>query len=410
MALGAGLVAALALLFARSEVKAEIVVGVYWLSFCLYETVLHSVSIPGFFYPFYAAFLLALIGTAIGPGVRFRPSFFWLQAAFLLLVASSFVGFMEPVNFEVVQRVLAFLMAPLLYLQFRSARGVGVVGAAAVVSSLVLGVWVVISAVEGGFAYRGDVEVNENTVAFYVSLGFVIAACAAVHALGTRGRRSLGFLLLLTSGFIGYALLLLASRGVAIAVGLALIALLARIIAQDRGKLVIVVLLVAALGLGLLLPGGQGLLERFQGERVESGGSRVPIWTTVLDSYTEGNPRELLLGFGFDSSKDVVQRGFGTLTSTHNAYLQILYEFGAVGLTLFLALHIAALVVAWRRRGPMGLAMFSLVWLLLGVNASSTAPDGFLYWVALALILAIGTWGGGRPLRLRARGQAHAAQ
>ncbi|MBW7915548.1 MAG: O-antigen ligase family protein [Trueperaceae bacterium] len=392
VALGTAVVVAVTLLFLRSAYKSEIIVGLYWLAFCVYETIVSGLSITGFFYPFYAAFLVSIVAAVVGSGIRARNSFFWLLVGFLLVVAASFVGFMQPIGFNVIQRVLAYLIGAAVFLQFRSRGGLVVVAAAAGFTSLALATWVVISAVQGGFAYRGDVSVNENVVAFYVGLGFVVMVAATLRTLGAPGRRWLGVGLLVLTGGAAYALLLLASRGMAIAAGLALVALIVRIGLQDWRRLLPVLALLAVSGAGMLLPGGEGLVQRFTSERVESGGSRTPIWQVVYDGYRDGNLMELALGNGFESSEDVVERGFGTLTSTHNAYLEVLYEFGIVGLALFLALHLAPIVVSWRVRGTLGLVMYGLAFFLLGADVTSTAPDGFLYWTALAFVLAIGTW------------------
>jgi len=392
VALGTAVVVAVTLLFFRSTYKSEIIVGLYWLAFCVYETIVSGLSITGFFYPFYAAFLVSIVAAVVGSGIRARNSFFWLLVGFLLVVAASFVGFMQPIGFNVIQRVLAYLIGAAVFLQFRSRGGLVVVAAAAGLTSLALATWVVISAVQGGFAYRGDVSVNENVVAFYVGLGFVVMVAATLRTLGAPGRKWLGVGLLVLTGGAAYALLLLASRGMAIAAALALVALIVRIGLQDWRLLLPVLALLAVSGAGMLLPGGEGLVQRFTSERVESGGSRTPIWQVVYDGYRDGNLMELALGNGFESSEDVVERGFGTLTSTHNAYLEVLYEFGIVGLALFLALHLAPIVVSWRVRGTLGLVMYGLAFFLLGADVTSTAPDGFLYWTALAFVLAIGTW------------------
>lgn len=393
LAAGLVLIVLVGALFARSPHKPELVIGLYWLAFCVYETIFSGLTIPGFFYPFYAAFAVSLVAISIASGVRVRISFFWLYVAFLGVVALSFVGFAEPIDFAVIQRVLAYLIGLLVYLQFRSREGVGLVAGAAAVSSLALAVWVIVSAVEGGFVYRGDVGVNENVVSFYVGLGFVVTFCATLQALGSKQRRYIGLFLLLLTGVMGYALLLLASRGMAIAAAVALLSVVLRLAVQDRRKLLPVLAILAVAAAGMLLPGGEGLVQRFTGERVESGGSRTPIWHAVYDAYRGGNIQELVVGNGFGSSSTVVQQGFGTLTSTHNAFLEVLYEFGALGLTLFLALHVAALVVAWRTAGVLGLIMFATTAFLLVADTTSTAPDGFLYWTALALVLACGTWG-----------------
>lgn len=391
IAVGATFVLISAMLLMGSDVRNEVLVALYWASLCVYSTIFSGVEISGFFYPFYLAFAFAALSDLMMTGLQVRVSTMWLMGLFLATVLLSFIGFSSPVGFEVVQRVIAFLIAPLVLLQFRSRRGLRVVLYAGLITAIIVATWVVTSAAQGGFQYRADVDVNQNVVAFYIGLGLIIAiALSLANWGGNSNRPVMVVLFVLASGFLGYAMLLLSSRGIAIAVGIAILGLILRVSVQAPRKLLALLVLTLCLGTGLLLPGGQGLLERFQGERVESGGSRIPIWNAVIESYTSGNIGQLVLGHGFDSSKALVRQETGTLTSTHNAYLQILYEFGVVGFFLFLALHAAAIGFSWSTDSGLGLAVYGLSWFLLGVNLTATETDGFLYWVVLASCLAIG--------------------
>lgn len=147
------------------------------------------------------------------------------------------------------------------------------------------------------------------------------------------------------------------------------------------------------LPLGLLLPGGDGLIERFRGESVESAGDRTPIWRATVEEYLDGSVRQILFGSGFDSSKEVVRRATGSHTSTHNAYLSTIYEFGVVGLVLFLALHVVVLLLAVRSALTYGAMAVGVTWYLLGSGLTATTPDDFMYWLALGYALALGVWG-----------------
>lgn len=374
---------------ARLPARGEWTVAAFWVVFCTYGTLFAGLSVPGLFYPFYVLLLFGLVYGLVGPGLRLPPAFLWLQGIFLFLVLRSFVGFPEPVDFEVVVRVLAYLFALLVAAQVRGDFGIAIVRAAAVVTGVILSVWVIVEAAQGGFTYRADVDVDPNVVALFVGLGAVVSG-AAVFARATTGRRAItvvGGVLLV--GLMGYAQMLVASRGVAIALVIALGILLLRAIAIDARQAWVAVLLVGAVGVGVLLPGGQGLIERFEGERVESAGSRTPIWQATLRDLSQGGSVELWLGHGFDASKAVVQRALGTVSSTHNAYLQVLHEFGIFGLVTFLALHAWALVRSWRTPGTAGWSAVGLVAFLLGVNLTLNAPDGFMYWTALGLAVAV---------------------
>lgn len=384
------LIASLLLFFLRSEHKPEATVGVYWMSLCFYDTIGASFEITGFFYPFYAILFANLVLIAQSSGLRFRKAPIVLLAAFLFVVAISFVGFMQPIDVGVIQKVLAFVLGAVIYLQFRSQRGLQVVLAMGVITSLVIAGWAITSAAAGGFGYRADIDVNQNLVAFYVGLGFVLVIALVVQA----PKAIHSFWLFLITGILAYSMLLLASRGTTIAIGLVVASIVIRLaIKEPRRLLPMLMLVLLSLG-GLLLPGGGGLVERFTEERgIETANDRTPIWEVVFDDYRQGTPWELIAGNGFNSSKGLVQTSFGTLTSTHNSYLEILYEFGLLGLGLFLGLHVMALLVSWNVEGVLGLAMFGLIVFLLGVNLTGTTTDSFVYWVVLAFVLAIGTWG-----------------
>jgi O-antigen ligase len=377
-------------LFGRSGLLSEVVVGLYWIAFTVYETVFFDVTVPGFFYPFYALFATSVAVSLVRHGVRVPAPIAWTYGGFLFVVLVSFLGFMEPTGFEVVQRVFAYTFGLLVLMQFRSPRGLRVAAGAAILAGLSVGVWVIVSAIQGGFAYRGGIAANENVAAFLVGLGLVSALGYAVDRAGTRRPWELLGLLLLSSVMV-YAVLLLASRGVAIGLAVSAGLIIVHAVSRDRRKLVVLVALALIVTVGVLLPGGGSLAERLEGEEVETGGRRTPIWTTTLESFADGGVRGVLIGHGFDSSKVVVQQRFGGITSVHNAYLQVLYEFGVVGLVLFLALHGYAVVRVWSVRGPFGLVGTGLLWLLLGVNLTADAPNGFMYWTALGLALAIAT-------------------
>lgn len=393
--------------FGRSGVLSEIVVGLFWIAFAIYETIFADVTVPGFFYPFYGAFVVSLGVSLVRRGVRVPRTVAWTYGGFLFVVMVSFLGFIEPTTFTVVQRVFAYGFGLLVLTQFGSSRGLLATAVAAVLASSSVAVWVIASAIQGGFSYRGDIAANENLAAFLVGLGLVIALAFAVGRTGApRAFQLLG--LLAASGVMLYASLLLASRGMAIALAVAVAMIMVHAVSRDARKLLFVVALALMVGGGLLLPGGQSLGQRLESEEVETGGSRLPIWTTALESFSTGGVRETLIGHGFDSSKAVVQQRFGGLTSVHNAYLQVLYEFGVVGLTLFLTLHGYALVRVWSVGGPLGLAGTGLVWFLLAANLSADTPDGFMYWTALGLVLAIATHRAARSRATAGSGRATA--
>lgn len=58
------------------------------------------------------------------------------------------------------------------------------------------------------------------------------------------------------------------------------------------------------------------------------GIERLKMWKSIFNGYLKGNLLEKLFGFGYDSVMKLVER------SAHNDYIEILYDFGIVGLVL----------------------------------------------------------------------------
>lgn len=393
LALAAAAAVLLVLLFLRIEAKAELVVGLYWMTLSIKSTVYSDVQIAGLYFPFYGAFGLLLVMALFRSGVRFSLVAGWLLFSLLIVVLASFLGFSLPIDSNVFQRLLATLICPIVLLQFRSARGLDLVASLATLASAFVAGWVVQSAAAGGFEYRGGVEANENMVAFVVGLGFVLAAARAIYNVTTPGSRMVGVLRLLLAGLMAYSVLLLSSRGMMLAIVGAVLVVAIQLAIQDKRRLTAVLVLALLTPLGLLLPGGSGILNRFQGESVESAGDRTPIWNSTMAVYLSGSTRELIFGAGFDSSSRTVQRSTAIHTSSHNAFLTTVLEYGIVGFILFLAIHAFAIVGGARGRNRFGLMSTGLTVYLLGSGLTATTPDGFSYWLALGFALALATWG-----------------
>ena len=398
-ALGITVLAVALYVYARSSVQSEVVVAIYWFTFCIFSTVFASVSISGFYFPFYGAFLVAIMGGLLGTGLRVVPRFVLAMAAFLVIALVALLGYDGTSNFEAFQRLLAYALGLIILLQFRSARGLQPVLLAIGAASLVISGWVIWNAAQTGFAYRAGLDVNQNVVTLFIGFGLVAVFSIAVEILKDRRSLLLVPLLLIAFTVMAYAVLLLASRGMTIALIAAIMTVLVRTVLRERRMLLVLLPLAAVLGLGFLLPGGHAIVERFGERGVESGNERLPIWEATLDSFASGNIREIVLGHGFDSSRAVVQERFGSLTSTHNTYLQILYEFGIIGLALFTFLHAYLLVQAWRTRGPYGLVMLGIMAFLVTTNLAMSAADGFLYWTAIGFAAALGMWAPSEPAR-----------
>lgn len=396
----AAALAVIGYLLVAKDVVGESVVATFWILFAVYQTVMAEagLEIPGIFYPIYALLIVNLIANLTRNRVRFDTWSGWVYGAFMVLVLASLVGMVRAVDFFVLQRLASYVFGLLVAFQVGSRRGIGPILAGAVISGVTVAIWVIVKAAEGGFDYRADIEVDQNFTAFIIGLGLVVALTIVIWRLLFRVRGSVWVTVTcwLAMATMFYATLLLASRGMIIALGITAIALLVRYATLSRKALWIFALIVAIVSASFLLPGATGLLERFRGDSVETGGGRIPVWERTFEAYAASNPWNLALGNGFKSSEQVVERRFA-FTSVHNAYLQILYEFGLVGLALFGLIHFRLGLVAWRLRSELGVIGFGLILFLLGANLTADTPDGFMYWTALGLVAAIGAYGRDGP-------------
>lgn len=383
----------------RSNMAGEIIAAAYWITFAVYQTVLANAGIQfeGIFYPFYLAFLANILVNLARGRVRFQLWSAVLYGAFMVVVLASFIGFSEPVDFFVLQRVFAYTLGMLMALQVGSERGLAPVAVAAVISGSAISVWVIVSAIQSGFAYRASIQVDQNLTAFLVGLGIVTAAAVVLTNVTSRRRPWLTVALALAAATMVYAALLLASRGMFLAISMAIGVLLLRAVMADRRHVLTLAVAASLLGGLLLLPGGTSLLDRFDGDAVETGGRRTPLWTATWEAYARGDVPQLLFGHGFKSSELVMRTQFGILTSVHNAYLQLLYEIGLIGLGLFVGLHALLHRAAARVGSVYGSVAIGMLWLLLGANVTSDSPDGFAYWAALGYVAAVAAWAAAQP-------------
>jgi len=71
-------------------------------------------------------------------------------------------------------------------------------------------------------------------------------------------------------------------------------------------------------------------------ENVESfGSSRGDIWAVHLIRFSSGTSQQQLFGFGFGSSYDLTEKFSIRRVSAHNVYIGIGYQFGIIGLSLY---------------------------------------------------------------------------
>lgn len=377
----------LAVAIVRAPDYGALAVGAYWAVLSVRMTVFSDVNIGGLFYPFYLALLAVVLSLIVHSRLRVAPQLFWFNVAFLAVVAVSFLGFQGSVDSETVQKVVALLICPLVVLNVQTSSGLRLVSTLSILAGLVIAGWIIFSSAQGGFSYRGDVTVNQNVAAFVLAAAF-IQATSIFLADGRSISRAQAFVLLAAAGIMAYGLILLASRGMSIAAAVSIVSVIIHAARWNRRAVWTSLLFTALLSSTMLLPGATGILDRFEGESVDSAGDRLPIWTAVVNDYVYSPIGNMLVGNGFGSSEAVVRRTTGLLTSTHNSFVTVLYEFGIAGLALFLWLHALVIIKAVRMVNPRGNLAIGLTMFLLSASLSASFIGDFLYWLALGMAIA----------------------
>ena len=356
--------------------------------YTLQRSALYGSGVEGLYYPIYALMFLNVFLLVTSRRFKLPTQLAGIYLPLYFVMLLGLFNLYSGWDRETIQQLFIYGLGLVVFLQFTTERSFYLIywGQALLSSSIAL--WTIFTAFQSDFARRGGIESDQNNVSFIIVFGLLPLVITIFAAKTPTWLKLLAWLGL---GVGAYALLILASRGMTVAFVLTLLVLAARTLNLRKLLLTLVGIFLVALTL-TQLPGSGGLVERFAetGDIVSAGG-RVQLWGIALDVIRNSEPTELLLGHGFTASRVLV--GAETLSgqerSTHNSYLQMLIDFGVVGLGLFLALHAVALRLLWRYRDALSLyALGCVVFLLLSVLTLNMA-DNFLYWLFLGYALAV---------------------
>lgn len=100
---------------------------------------------------------------------------------------------------------------------------------------------------------------------------------------------------------------------------------------------------------------GESALERFQGMAEDGGSGRLDIYKNVLDAYTKLPLDSKILGCGHNAVRrnNVIAyslSGYDDSFSAHNDFLEILYDFGILGLIIYCVFIFRLIKVIYRQR------------------------------------------------------------
>lgn len=364
-------------------------VSAFFLALAIQSTIIGGFEIRGLYYPIYLLMIFNAVVGLVTRRVKVSNSVIIIYLLFYLLVLISLFQVSTGLNFELFQKLFIYLLGLIVSFQFTSERAFWSLARVQTWSGIIVAVWVVISSIQSGFTGRGISEVNQNNVATLIAFGLIPLFATQLSGKASLWRRLAGWLAL-ALGI--YAMLLLASRGMTVALGMALVLMFARILNNPRRSIPLILLATAGALVLASLPGSNNLAERFTQADVASANGRTPLWNAAIREIETSNPVQLMFGHGINYSWIVTNRVVGFFYSVHNTYLQMTLEFGLVGLGLFLSLHFIALGFLWRFNDGLSLYGMGAVTFLLFSNLTNVASDDFFYWVTLGAMLALAVW------------------
>jgi len=405
--------------------------AIFWVAYVLWNAILTTPPVWGALTPFTLIYLLMLPATLL-VAWRARLTFMpgqWTYAAFLVWLAIGAFWRGSALRPDIVKAL--FVCA--LGLPVAAQVVVGGAGAALTFARSValtafgVSVLTIGHALSSGFRYRTGTLVNQNFLAEMVAPGFIIALALYLHRQDDAIRRALLALVLICA----YAIMLLGSRGVLVALFVATVVMFRQIrpsLRHVRGLAVglVTVLTIAQLPIipytlwqaGLrtvsavrgadeatpaqtALPdatsavarpldptaAASNAIARFVERDTGTLNMRTDLWT-ALAVYIVTQPSVLLFGGGLDASGQVAHRADPRFADAHNVYLQLLADAGLVGtgLLVWTIWSVMRRLSAVRSATAYVWIPLLVFWIVNGLT--TTVTDLHVFWCTLGVAMA----------------------
>jgi O-antigen ligase len=419
---------------------------IFWLTYSLWNALWPA---PPYFGPvsgISVQYLLMAPGVALllrrGAGPHFSGQWAylgWLAWVALGLAWSEAATGVEPVKSLVVYGLLGLVAAQVIG---GGARAVQVFAGGVLLTATIYSLWTLWFALETRFAYRAGVPINPNFIATLVAPGLVVGLALLIVDGGWRRWLWLGPLVMLHA----YACLLLGSRGVLVGLvaAVAVIAIRMRPVWASSRRLIAaaaVVVLVAQfpvvpdtlymsaragwhrattageanpaaerkpevgrygypVGSGGFPPRGWSgapppprlesqstALARFGEAEMGSFNLRGALWARAWRYVTSG-VRPFVVGGGLGTSRQVAHDANPVFWNMHNVVVQVMVDFGLIGLVLFGLMHWSIVRRVAMHRTWSGHAMVAGIAFFLVTGLTATVIDLHLYWVFLGIAAA----------------------
>lgn len=217
---------------------------------------------------------------------------------------------------------------------------------------------------------------DANYFSFCIAIYILFSTFFITHTNSTKYLLCLYAVCLL----MGVCMIMLISRGSILAMSIALLYYFRKKFFSLKSVTVLIIIvgiLFLFYHVGLL----DGVIMRFMSEDLSSGSGRTEIWETGVKTFFAKDNWTILFGAGEGQASNMVYLD-GNYWSPHNNYLEILYNYGIIGLILFITWLMATFILSKSRE-------VRSVLLLIMINSFTIVPFTFVIpiWFILALLL-----------------------
>ena len=288
---------------------------------------------------------------------RNSPPAIWI--VFFLYI--SFINLLYGGNFSNLSKLflLLILLYPILFINKK--YSFTILSWCFILSSIVLSILYIINRDKFSYAYGGDLErsmwMDPNYWGVAVGVGTVISYVE--YTFNQKTPKLFKALLLVTMGLTIAVLILNASRGALLAVGVScLYVILTNKDSTVKSKTFIILLSIIFIYI-LYKQGYFELLEYRTEDRDLSGGNgRLDIWTRKINAYLMLHPIQQISGIGNIGGMNL---GFNYLRGFHNDFVGILVCYGIIGLMMYLFLLINVYICSSNKKIAMAVLLYIIV-------------------------------------------------
>ena len=133
------------------------------------------------------------------------------------------------------------------------------------------------------------------------------------------------------------------------------------------------------------------LRQELEASKGDLGSGRSTFWKYIIDSYLNGNPINMIVGYGFFSVNSLLNLKYGYAIAAHNGFLEYLYSFGLIGFSIYLSIYFRLLgyYKSLKRNKSIYASMILMMFLVFSLRSITSHGDLNISYIPFFLPIAI---------------------